>query len=90
MPKTAISKTNPILLCPVCLSDDLDTISPRMKKCKSCGFIWNHEVSDRDNLLLILEHQSKLDAMRPVSSPPPNLKIVHPKNRKANRSKKRK
>jgi hypothetical protein len=32
-----------------------------MKKCKSCGFIWNHEVSDRDNLLLIVEHQVKLE-----------------------------
>jgi len=48
-----------LLLCPVCLSDNLDLISVRMKKCKSCGFIWNHEVSDRDNLLLILEHQVK-------------------------------
>lgn len=43
------------------MSDDLDSISERMKKCKPCGFIWNHEVSDRDNLLLILEHQSKMD-----------------------------
>jgi hypothetical protein len=32
-----------------------------MKKCKSCGFIWNHEVSDRDNLLLIVEHKTKLE-----------------------------
>jgi len=55
----AKKKENPILSCPVCLSDRLDTISVRMKKCTSCGFIWNHEVSDRDNLLLILEHQAK-------------------------------
>jgi len=48
-----------LLQCPVCLSDKLDMISVRMKKCESCGFIWNHEVSDRDNLLLILEHQAK-------------------------------
>ncbi len=51
----------PELFCPVCLNDGLETISPRMKKCKSCGFIWNHEVSDRDNLLLIVEHKTKLE-----------------------------
>lgn len=56
MPK---KNTKRIFQCPVCLSDKMDTISPRMKKCKSCGFIWNHEVSDRDNLLLIVEHQNK-------------------------------
>jgi len=55
----AKKKENPILSCPACLSDRLDTISVRMKKCLSCGFIWNHDVSDRDNLLLILEHQQK-------------------------------
>ena len=56
----AKNKRNPILSCPVCLSDRLDSISVRMKKCESCGFIWNHEVSDRDNLLLIVEHQNRL------------------------------
>jgi hypothetical protein len=55
----AKKRENPILSCPVCLSDRLDTISVRMKKCTSCGFIWNHDVSDRDNILLILEHQAK-------------------------------
>jgi hypothetical protein len=50
-----------VIVCPVCLSDRLDVISVRMKKCKSCGFIWNHEVSDRDNLLLIVEHQNKME-----------------------------
>ena len=53
--------TGKILQCPVCMSDRLDTISIRMKKCKSCGFIWNHDVSDRDNLLLIVEHQGKVE-----------------------------
>jgi rubredoxin len=57
----AKKKTGNILQCPVCLSDKLDVISPRMKKCDSCGFIWNHEVSDRDNLLLIVEHQNKIE-----------------------------
>ena len=56
--KEAASKAR---FCPVCMSDRLDKISVRMKKCKACGFIWNHEVSDRDNLLLIVEHQSKLE-----------------------------
>jgi len=51
---------NPIPACPVCFSDRLEIISIRMNKCESCGFIWNHEVSDRDNLMLIVEHQSKL------------------------------
>ena len=54
-------KKGPKLFCPVCLYDSLDTISPRMKKCTSCGFIWNHEVSDRDNLLLIVEHKTRLE-----------------------------
>lgn len=67
-------KVNPILACPVCLSDNLDVISPRMKKCLSCGFIWNHEVSDRDNILLIVEHQTKMGD----TEPPPPLKIVKP------------
>src|SRR5262245_11544606 len=52
-------ENNPILSCPACLSDRLDMISVRMKKCLSCGFIWNHEVSDRDHLLPIMEHQDK-------------------------------
>ncbi len=67
-------KVNPILACPVCLSDNLDVISPRMKKCLSCGFIWNHEVSDRDNILLIVEHQDKMEE----TEPPPSLKILKP------------
>jgi len=61
--KKSTKKTSrEIAFCPVCLSDRLDKISDRMKKCKSCGFIWNHTVSDRDNLQLILEHQAKLVA----------------------------
>lgn len=63
MRKKKVTPSEPVqpkaLSCPVCLSDNLDVISVRMKKCQSCGFIWNHEVSDRDNLLLIVEHQSK-------------------------------
>jgi len=59
--KEATSK----VFCPVCLSDNLDEISSRMKKCRSCGFIWNHEVSDRDNLLLIVEHQTKRENANP-------------------------
>jgi ribosomal protein L37AE/L43A len=55
----AAQNQDKLLQCPVCLSDNLDLISVRMKKCESCGFIWNHEVSDRDNLLLIMEHQAK-------------------------------
>jgi hypothetical protein len=90
MPRTAANKEpNPILLCPVCLSDDLDVISVRMKKCNSCGFIWNHEVSDRDNLLLIVEHQTKLDALRPEPAPP-SLKIVKPKKGKERQTRKKK
>ena len=90
MARTATNKEpNPILLCPVCLSDDLDVISVRMKKCNSCGFIWNHEVSDRDNLLLIVEHQTKMDALRP-EPPPPSLKIVKPKKGKQTATRKKK
>jgi hypothetical protein len=70
---TARKKPNPVLFCPVCFSDRLQTISVRMKKCVSCGFIWNHEVSDRDNLMLIVEHQSKWQA---ETENPPTLKIV--------------
>jgi len=81
MARTAAhKKENSILLCPVYLSDDLDVISVRMKKCESCGFIWNHEVSDRDNLLLIVEHQTKMDALRPQPAPPA-LRIVEPKKK---------
>ena len=61
----------PILSCPVCLSDRLDSISERMKKCLSCGFIWNHEVSDRDNLLLIVEHQARVEKERGTTAPLP-------------------
>jgi ribosomal protein L37AE/L43A len=57
-----INSNDRLLACPVCLSDNLDAISVRMKKCQSCGFIWNHEVSDRDNLLLIMEHQTKRES----------------------------
>lgn len=62
MKKTAPKKDVPrkATFCPVCMSDRLDRISDRMKKCKSCGFIWNHTVSDRDNLQLIIEHKSRL------------------------------
>ena len=69
-----------VLACPVCMSDRLERISSRMAKCESCGFIWNHEVSDRDNLLLILEHQAKREkvAMELV----PTLKILPEKKRK--------
>ena len=70
---------SPILSCPVCLSDRLDSISERMKKCLSCGFIWNHEVSDRDNLLLIVEHQARVEKERApavVTAPP------HPRKRR--------
>jgi hypothetical protein len=74
-------KEKPALACPVCLSDRLDSISPRMAKCESCGFIWNHEVSDRDNLLLIVEHQAKVERNKGLTAPPP-LKIL-PKKAKA-------
>jgi hypothetical protein len=62
-----------MLLCPVCLSDNLDVISSRMKKCKSCGFIWNHEVSDRDNLLLIMEHQVKRADRQELAATAPSI-----------------
>ena len=65
-----------LLLCPVCLSDNLDLISSRMKKCKSCGFIWNHEVSDRDNLLLIMEHQAKRADRRELAATGPSIPFV--------------
>ncbi len=85
MPKTTTpKKVNPILACPVCLSDNLDVISLRMKKCLSCGFIWNHEVSDRDNILLIVEHQTKMED----SPDAPPLKIVK-SAKKASRKKSR-
>ncbi|HSE42783.1 MAG TPA: hypothetical protein VLH08_18610 [Acidobacteriota bacterium] len=72
-----------LLACPVCLSDNLDVISVRMKKCKSCGFIWNHEVSDRDNLLLIMEHQSKREnPSDPVTSPGLQIPFVSKASRK--------
>lgn len=65
-----------LLLCPVCLSDNLDLISSRMKKCKSCGFIWNHEVSDRDNLLLIMEHQAKRADRQELAATGPSIPFV--------------
>ena len=81
-----IAKQTTQLVCPVCLSDKLDPISPRMNKCESCGFIWNHEVSDRDNLMLIVEHQSKLD--RAGLMPPPQLRIIPPESKRGRRKKK--
>jgi ribosomal protein L37AE/L43A len=80
--KTAIkAKEAPtILTCPVCMSDRFETISVRMAKCESCGFIWNHEVSDRDNLLLILEHQAKRERAATVPAP---LQVLPGKKRKA-------
>lgn len=71
-----------LLLCPVCLSDNLDMISVRMKKCQSCGFIWNHEVSDRDNLLLIVEHQVKRADKRELAATAPSIPFVPSKDRK--------
>lgn len=71
-----------MLLCPVCLSDNLDMISIRMKKCKSCGFIWNHEVSDRDNLLLIVEHQVKRAGREEFATAGPAIPFVSSKPRK--------
>ena len=74
--KTATKvKEKPALACPVCMSDRLETISARMAKCESCGFIWNHEVSDRDNLLLILEHQGKVERAN-IANPPLPLEIL--------------
>jgi hypothetical protein len=75
-----------LLMCPVCLSDLLDVISVRMKKCKSCGFIWNHEVSDRDNLLLILEHQAKRGEKRELSATAPSIPFVASKSPRKPRS----
>ena len=72
-------KEKPTLACPVCLSDRLETISVRMAKCESCGFIWNHEVSDRDNLLLIVEHQAKVERKAAM---PPSLQILPAETRK--------
>jgi ribosomal protein L37AE/L43A len=79
-----VAKQTTQLVCPVCLSDKLDPISPRMNKCESCGFIWNHEVSDRDNLMLIVEHQSKMANV--VSEPPPQLRVV-PQSKRGRRKK---
>jgi ribosomal protein L37AE/L43A len=69
-----------ILVCPACLSDRLEAISVRMAKCESCGFIWNHEVSDRDNLLLILEHQAKREKAGTAPAP---FQVLKGKQRKA-------
>jgi hypothetical protein len=80
---TELIHNDRMLACPVCLSDNLDVISVRMKKCKSCGFIWNHEVSDRDNLLLIMEHQSKRENRPdPVTSPGLQIPFVSKASRK--------
>jgi ribosomal protein L37AE/L43A len=75
-----------LLLCPVCLSDNLDMISVRMKKCQSCGFIWNHEVSDRDNLLLIVEHQVKRADKRELAATAPAIPFVPSKTARKSRS----
>lgn len=75
-----------LLLCPVCLSDNLDMISTRMKKCDSCGFIWNHEVSDRDNLLLILEHQAKRADTRELAATAPSIPFVPSKTPRKQRT----
>ncbi|MCI0447100.1 hypothetical protein L0152_28325 [bacterium] len=75
-----------MLLCPVCLSDNLDVISSRMKKCKSCGFIWNHEVSDRDNLLLIMEHQVKRADREELATAGPSIPFVPSKSTRKPRS----
>jgi hypothetical protein len=83
MMKTAVKpkEATPVLACPVCMSDRLEPISPRMAKCESCGFIWNHEVSERDNLLLILEHQAKREKQT-QTEPAPSLKIVSENKKK--------
>ena len=78
--------TEKMLLCPVCLSDNLDLISSRMKKCKSCGFIWNHEVSDRDNLLLIMEHQVKRAGREELATAGPSIPFVPSKSARKSRS----
>lgn len=77
----AKKRENPILSCPACLSDRLDKISVRMKKCLSCGFIWNHDVSDRDNLLLILEHQAKREVTQIAPVP-----VVVPHSKKTGKA----
>jgi ribosomal protein L37AE/L43A len=82
----AAQSQDKLLLCPVCLSDNLDLISVRMKKCKSCGFIWNHEVSDRDNLLLILEHQAKRADKRELAATAPSIPFVASKSSRKPRS----
>lgn len=79
-------KEKPALACPVCLSDRLETISVRMAKCESCGFIWNHEISDRDNLLLILEHQAKVERAKTATTPPA-LQILPKKTRSVSKRK---
>jgi len=76
---TKTKETTAVHACPVCMSDRLEAISIRMAKCQSCGFIWNHEVSDRDNLLLILEHQSK----RVVATDAAPLEFPQGKKRKS-------
>ncbi len=80
------SAAEKMLLCPVCLSDNLDVISSRMKKCKSCGFIWNHEVSDRDNLLLIMEHQVKRADRQELAATGPSIPFVPSKSTRKPRS----
>jgi uncharacterized Zn finger protein len=77
------TKERPALACPVCMSDRLENISARMAKCESCGFIWNHEVSDRDNLLLILEHQAKVEK-KSLTVPP--LQLLPQKGRPVRKS----
>ena len=85
--KTNVAQAeNKLLLCPVCLSDNLDLISVRMKKCQSCGFIWNHEVSDRDNLLLILEHQAKRADRNELAATGPSIPFVSSKTSRKPRS----
>jgi hypothetical protein len=86
--KTATKvKEKPALACPVCMSDRLETISTRMAKCESCGFIWNHEVSDRDNLLLILEHQAKVERAK-LADPQVPLQIFPKKTRSVSKVRK--
>jgi hypothetical protein len=79
---SAQKRIKSLLVCPVCLSDRLDTISPRMSKCLSCGFIWIHEISDRDNLQLIVEHQTKWEQGRQ-----PVLTVLPPKKKKRAKTK---